>query len=143
MARPRLGSRCWCAASPPSNSFLERRLLGDQLAIEREIILGHASRRESALEDMADAGTVELMEAPRSRRSLLLVIDDEAGDAIVENLRHRPLAHRDDRGPAGHRLDHCQAEGLAPVDREEQRCRIAEELGLIRIADFAEELDVR
>jgi hypothetical protein len=49
----------------------------------------------------------------------------------------------DDRGAAGHRLDHHQAERLGPIPREEQGEGARQKLGLGRVADLADEFHER
>ena len=61
--------------------------------------------------------------------------------SVVDNLRHGPAAHRDHRRPGGHRLDHRDPKRLGPVDREEVRVGVAQELVLLRVIDLPEELD--
>ena len=51
------------------------------------------------------------------------------------------MARRDHRRPASHRLDHDEAERLLPLDREERRARVLEELDLLAVRHLAEELD--
>ncbi len=48
----------------------------------------------------------------------VLVLDDPPGQARLDDLGHRAAPVRDHGRAARHRLDHHQAEGLRPVDRE-------------------------
>jgi hypothetical protein len=82
-------------------------------------------------------------DALRSFQRGLRILDRETRDAVVDDLRHRSLAARDDGRAAGHRLDHHQTERLRPVDRQQQGERVAEEVVLLSIADLADELDQR
>ena len=61
----------------------------------------------------------------------------------LEDLGHRSVAERDDGRARGQRLDHHQAERFRPVDREQRGRGAREELGLLGLADLADELDVR
>src|SRR5690348_2044259 len=109
---------------------------GEVLAIEFLVAARHRGRGEAAFEGGADARAVVADDfADRGGRGLQAV-DDAAGDAILQHLRDRAAVPGDDRGSAGHRLDHHQAERLRPVDREQQRRGIAEEARLARIADL-------
>src|SRR5438552_212474 len=51
------------------------------------------------------------------------VVDDEAGDALVDHLGHRPATAGDHRRPTGHRFDHREAEGLGELDEVQERYR--------------------
>ena len=62
---------------------------------------------------------------------------------MVDDFRHRVTVERDHGRAAFHRIDHDEAERLGPFDREPQRLRTREELGLLLLVDFAEEFDVR
>ena len=48
------------------------------------------------------------------------VVDDKAGAAVIDELGHRTAAEGDDRGAAGHGLDHAEAERLVEIDQVEQ-----------------------
>ena len=93
-----------------------------QAAIDREIVERHAARREALLEP---AGGFACATAARRRSTApiapALVLDDEAGHAFVDDLRHRAAVEGDDRRAARHRLDHHQTERLGPIDRHQQR----------------------
>ena len=71
-----------------------------------------------------------------------LVLDDEARDAVLDDLRHGAAIVGDHRAAAGHRLDHHETERLRPVDRDEQRDRAAQERSLVLVADLADVFDI-
>src|SRR6516162_2555986 len=70
-------------------------------------------------------------------------VDDQAGDAVLDNLGHRATPKGDHRRPVGHRLDKRKAEWLRPIDRKQQRRRIAQECTFFAIADLADKVDPR
>src|SRR5918995_6275028 len=77
---------------------------GDQAAIDREILLGHAARREALLEAGAYARTRQLRElVPDGGHRGGFAVDDQAGHAMLDNLGHRATAKGDHRRAAGHR----------------------------------------
>ena len=110
--------------------------------VDGEIVVCHALDRESALERRPDLGTVEYGQPAYGRRRLRLVVDNKARDALIDNLGYRARPEGYDRRAAGHRFDHHQPERLGPVDREEQRQRVAKEFRLLRFVDLTHELDV-
>ena len=59
------------------------------------------------------------------------VVADEAGDAVLDDFRHRPGAVGDHRGTGRHRLGHRQPERFRPVDREEVGPRPAQQRVLL------------
>jgi hypothetical protein len=61
--------------------------------------------------------------------------------AVINHLRNRASAPRDDWSAACHRLDHHKAEWLGPIDRKKERNRSAEKRLLSLIIYFAYELD--
>jgi hypothetical protein len=70
-------------------------------------------------------------------------VDDEAGRPVLDHLGHRSAAECHHGDAARERFDHHQTERLRPVDREEQRARVAEKLVLVLLADLADVLDQR
>ena len=54
-----------------------------------------------------------------------------------------PWRKASDRCAARHCLDHHHAERLRPIDREQERLRLAQEFGLAALIDLADELDPR
>src|SRR3954451_15533047 len=83
-----------------------RRLFLAKAAIGREIIQRHAPRREARLELLADDGAVELLQAADDAGCTEDVLDDEAGEALVDDLRHRAAVEGDDRRSASPGFDH-------------------------------------
>src|SRR5215207_3436880 len=93
---------------------------GDQAAIDREILLGHAARREALLEAGAYARTRQLRElVPDGGHRSGFAVDDQPGHAMFDDLGYRAAAEGDHRCAASHCLDHHQAERLGPVDWHE------------------------
>src|SRR5262249_57423631 len=68
-------------------------------------------------------------------------VDDESGPPVDQELGDGPARSGDDRRAARERFDHDEPERLWPVDREQQRLRLPEEPGFVRVADLADELD--
>ena len=71
------------------------------------------------------------------------VFDQKTCHSLVDDFRHGAPSEGDHRRPASHGLDHDQAERLRPVDRKKKRGRVAEELRLLPLVDFADELHIR
>src|SRR5205823_1828387 len=109
--------------------------------IEVEIVERHSPRGEAGLEQAADASSIEGLEVLRRRHGLGHTRYDEPRDAVLDDFGHRTTVEGDNRRAAGHRLDHHEAERLGPVDREEQPDGTPEEITLLLLADFANELD--
>ena len=118
-----------------------RRL--EQRTIDADIVLRHPCGGKALLETLPHLFPVERDDARQRRDRLFHGLDDGAGDAFVDDLRHRTAAERQDRRAAGHGLDHGEAERLRPVDRKQQRLRVAEELRLLMFVDLADEFDAR
>ena len=89
-----------------------------------------------------DRGAVVAHHFARGGDCVVFVVDDAPGFAFIDDFGHRAATPRDDRRAARHRFDHHDAEGFGPIDREQQRRRVAEELRLLRIADLADERDI-
>src|SRR5690606_14881876 len=143
-ARMKYWSRMRIASSGIARS--DRGHLGNRLGepfVQAKVVAGHALRGEALLEDLAASRAVERAGPAHRGHRLVAALHDEAGDAFVDDLRHRAVAPGDHRRAAGHRLDHHQSEGLGPVDRKEQRARVAEELRFLLVADLAEVFDAR
>ena len=73
-------------------------------------------RGKAAIELSADSVAVQRSDPAHRLDGLLFIVHDETCDAVLQNLRHGTIFKRDYRRTAGHRLDHHQAEGLAPGD---------------------------
>src|SRR3984885_16388141 len=96
--------------------------------------------REAVLEFCANAPPGEGVSAPQLNNGLILAVYDEAGQPVFQHLRHRTVLECNDRGAAGHRLDHHQSERLAPPDREKQRRRISQKFLLLILAGLTDKL---
>src|SRR5579875_3258345 len=113
------------------------------LGIQRLVVAGHPGRREPLLEPRPNGAAIEPIDLLHRARSLLDAVDDETRHTVLDDLRHRAAWERNDGRAAGHRLNDDEPEGLRPVDRKEQRARIAEECALLSLPDLADELDER
>ena len=67
---------------------------------------------------------------------------DQARDTVSDDFRDRATAPCHDWHPTGERLRLDQAKRLRPVDRVEQRERVAEECRLVRTAHLTNKLNV-
>ena len=108
--------------------------------VKANVVVSHSSRGEALLEDSPDLTPVKFAKAMNGGDGLLLVIDDKAGDTIVDHLRHRAAPKGDHGCPARHGLDHDETERFGPIDGKEERGGASEELALSRVVDFAHEL---
>src|SRR5690606_29969276 len=72
---------------------------------------------------------------------LLDAVHHVAGYAVLDDLGNRAVPEGKHRRAAGHGLDHNEPERLGPVDREQQRARIAQEPALAALVDLADEFD--
>ena len=68
-------------------------------------------------------------------------VAQNARDAVGDDLWYGAIAESDHRCAGRHRLDHHEAEGLRPIDREGEREGVAEEILLLFLVDLADELD--
>src|SRR4051794_22456770 len=69
-----------------------KRAAAPEGPVEREIVARHARSREALLEALAHAPAVDAAKALRGVHGLLDGLDDEAGDAVVHDLRHGAVA---------------------------------------------------
>src|ERR1700761_8050204 len=97
-----------------------------QTRIQFQIVLRHMMRREASVEFRADSVAVERTDFGHSLDGLLLVLHDESGHAMLQNLRNRTIVECNHRSAAGHGLDHHQSKWLTPRNREDQGSGIAE-----------------
>src|SRR5215472_17330414 len=109
--------------------------------IDTQVILGHASCREAALEARAHTAPVDCRNSVYSAHRLVIRIHYEPGDAVFDQFRHRAAAEGDHWRATDHRLDDDEPKWLRPADRKEQRCGITEERCLLLLGYFADELD--
>src|SRR5215472_10573007 len=102
----------------------------------------HPPRSEPPLEGGADAAPVERGNALDRIHRFGFAIDNEAGHAVLDDFGNGSAAPSNDRGAAGHRLDHHQAERLGPIDRDQHRHGIAEKVLLLTLIDLADKLNL-
>src|SRR3981081_2823900 len=98
-----------------------------------------ACYRESLLEAVANLASVQLRSLSYPLPRFINIVDEEPGDALIDNFGHRPACKGDHRRAACHGLDHDQSKGLRPVDRKKQGTCVAQEITLVGIVDLADE----
>src|ERR1700704_6346419 len=91
--------------------FANRRRLGaGEHLVETEILLRHSSSGEPLLKMGSHPMSVELAKPSDRLDGFCFAWHNKAGDAIVDNFRHRAGLECDNGRAAGHCLDHHQAE---------------------------------
>src|ERR1700755_439161 len=99
----------------PGTSIARRLRSGDQFSVLTLVVFRHSFRGETVFEAGTDLSSVQTVQTMHRSNCLLLVIDDEARDAVLNDFRHRPATIGDHRRSARHRLAHDQAERLRPT----------------------------
>src|SRR5947209_6509991 len=112
-------ARAPASRAPRHASYGRQSPAPAERAVYGEVVVRHARRGEALLEALADREPAEPRRALERADRSLDRIDDEAGAAVLDDFGHRAVRPGDHRRTAGHRLDHGEAEGLGPVDREE------------------------
>src|SRR4029453_18692430 len=84
--------------------------------------------------------TIKATDAPDRSHCLCLGFHNEAGHSVVDHFWDRSARPRNDGRAARHGLDHHQTERLRPIDRKQQRSRVAEKSLLLSVIYLADEL---
>ena len=71
------------------------------------------------------------------------VLNNETRHAVFDQFRNGAAIERNNRRATSHGFDNHQSERLRQVDRHDQRDGAAQELGLLRVCDLADEFDMR
>ena len=82
------------------------------------------------------------MHRPQPSSQLVVIVTQEAGDTVDNDLGRRTLRTPHHRSAARQRLDHRHAEGFRPANWVQERHGTAEQSALIRSAQLAEVDDV-
>src|SRR2546429_7054299 len=93
--------------------------LFEQQVVMADVIFRHAPRSKPSLEPRPNTTAVQIRQTFDRLQCLLLIVDDKAGDAMLNNFWDGAAAERYDWRTARHRLDHHQAERLRPIDRKQ------------------------
>src|SRR3954468_10471452 len=108
-----------------------------QASIDLEVVARHALDREALLERGAYAGAIEVADTTYRFDRRIDGIDDESILALADDFGHRARAPGHAGRATRHRFDHDQPERFRPIDRKQQRPRLAQELALVALADFS------
>ena len=95
-----------------------------KLLVDRQTAIGAGSPGEAIEREIATAGThpsresriLQQLSEPLPKLGHVARLDQEAGDAILDDLRQAAEMARDDRRAAGHRFQHDQPEELRHLD---------------------------
>ena len=117
------------------------RLRGNELLVDRQIVVDHAIDGELARDRVA-AARAPGQRRREARRHVVDVAAHPSVHAVLHNLLDRAAGECDDRRAARHRLDHHQPERLLPLNREQQRPRVSEQRILLSGVGFADVLDL-
>ena len=108
--------------------------------VDADIVVTHTACTEPLFEDAANGAAVESVDASNCFCGVIHVVNDIAGDSVVDYLGDGTHAVGDDGSAARHGFGKDEAEGLLPIDQEHERGGIAEKLCLLVLADFADVL---
>ena len=104
-----------------------------QLPVHGHVVVRHPGRPEPILEHRPAPPAIQVGRPADRVGGGVDRVHHEPGHPVVDHLGDRTGRPGDDRGAAGHRLDHHQPERLGPVDREQHGPRPAEERPLLRL----------
>src|SRR4030088_253066 len=114
-----------------------------QAAIGGEIVERHAAPGEAGLKLLSDGRSAQARQPINGADRTGFILDDKAGQALIDDLGDRATVICNDRRPACHRFDHDEAERLGPIDRQQQPDRATEGGGFFVVADLADIFDER
>ena len=89
--------------------------------VDGQIVLDHAVGPEASSRAARTSRRSSSTASSTAAIASAHVIDEVAGDALVDDLGHRAAAVGHDRCSAHHRLDHREPERLGEGDRVQQR----------------------
>src|SRR5690625_3245652 len=112
-----------------------------ELLIEIHIITCHPAGGEALFEAPSDGCRIETIKPIERRNGLLDRAHMQSGQPVLDDFRYRAAGPRNHRRAACYGLDHHQAEGLWPIDREKQCLGTAQELRLLALVDLAYKFD--
>src|SRR6266480_2499920 len=115
-----------------------RKTTANQALIHLNIIVCHAARCEALLETFPATCATEIGNAPNCFGRVLQFFNYKPCSPIFYHFGNCSTIVCDHWSPAGHRLDHYQAERLRPVDGKQQCVGISEEFVLLLITDFTD-----
>ena len=69
---------------------MSHRLSTRQCFVMMNVFSGHSHCRKPLFKARTDTGSIKLVEQMYSLHSFFLAVDDEAGNTVVDNFRHRP-----------------------------------------------------
>src|SRR5262249_23641696 len=113
----------------------------DVALVRRDVVGDHALAREARLDVLPNLERGERVRALERPGHVAVGVDDDPRAAVLDQLRPRTVGGAHPGRASGHALDHHQPEGLLPLDREERRTRILEQLDLLAVRRLAEVLD--
>src|SRR6185503_18258693 len=103
----------------------------------------HPGRVEAALEHLAAASSIQMVDVSRRGDRILERIDDETRHPIVNHLGNGAATKRDDGDAARERLDHDETKRFWPVDWKHQCGRLPQKRTFLVFGDLADELHER
>src|ERR1700722_9695913 len=113
----------------------------DEFPVDPRVITRHAMGGEPLLETASHLAAIQCGHLHRSDTGLIDIVDDHAGDALVDHLPDRAGAIGEYGGSARHCLDHDEAEWFRPTDRKHQRSGVPQERPFLFLVDLADEFD--
>src|ERR1044072_3641675 len=107
----------WQGDLPSDNDARSLASGSQDLLVNGDVIFNHALAAEPLLDVAAQGAAIQLPDRAQGGDRRIDAVDDEAGLAVFDDLRHGAAPASDHRGSACHRLDHAEPKGFVEVDQ--------------------------
>jgi hypothetical protein len=111
--------------------------------IDPNVVICHATRCKALLEPTSHLAAIQRSHPHRSDTGLIDIVDDHAGDALVDHLWDRAGAIGEYWSSARHSLNRDETERLRPTDRKQQSNRIPQERPLVLLVNLTLESNTK
>ena len=115
---------------------------GEGISIDMDVILTHASDRESFYRLLSTDPAIEVFKFCDSGRERIETEREKTRETVLNDLGHRAAGTSQDGGAAGEGFDHHESKWLRPIDRKHESERIPQKVRFFGVVDFTDKLNV-